>query len=444
MYVAKVMLNHIVEDLHNHILCERKSFIKLLLRYIPELVSIGCDGGAESKGKLFSLKIANLILAQHEYRNGYLKLLSNPFFMVLDPSNACQLHCHGCIHSKTVSDMKWWNNNILDIETAKVVMDRYAPYSFGISLYNWGEPFLNKNVYHIIKYARGFCTNVSLSSNVSVPIDADALVQSGLTFMICSIDGATQNVYEQYRRGGRLEQVKENIIAIRKAKDKYNTTNPMVVWQFLTFEHNIHELELAKSLAEEWGADNFLIANPFSVQWDDSSIKEIRTEQAGFHSFKNNDYMRRRISEMDLTWENVNKESVEKEFVKFTKRLENFDLSKYPDQKSPVYCNWLYSSIVVDACGVFFPCCSMFDDSVVEKATLGKVNLASIDEIDIYNSPAYQDVRLNKIWFSGCENCGSRRNVIFNTAHIAKIMKQSNIYHILTPESIEKLTDWSV
>ncbi len=60
------------------------------------------------------------------------------------------------------------------------------------------------------------------SSNMNlVHKDVDYLYQvvdSGLDHLVLSIDGTTQEVYEQYRRGGNLEHVLRNVKEIAAYK----------------------------------------------------------------------------------------------------------------------------------------------------------------------------------------------------------------------------------
>jgi hypothetical protein len=59
-----------------------------------------------------------------------------------------------------------------------------------------------------IRRAKTWLTNTTLSTNMTAKkFDAEAYVLSGLDFMTLSIDGATQAVYEKYRRKGDIETI---------------------------------------------------------------------------------------------------------------------------------------------------------------------------------------------------------------------------------------------
>jgi len=80
-------------------------------------------------------------------------------------------------------------------------------------------------------------------------------VESGLDRLIISIDGTTQDVYEQYRVGGKLEKVLEGARNIVKWKKELKSRTPFVFFQFLVVKPNEHQLDEIRQLAREIGVD---------------------------------------------------------------------------------------------------------------------------------------------------------------------------------------------
>ena len=78
----------------------------------------------------------------------------------------------------------------------------------------------------------------------------DELIKSGVGTVIVSIDGVSQNVYEQYRIGGKVEKVFENISYLNEANKKYGN-HVALLPQFIVFEHNYHEVEVFKKFCED-------------------------------------------------------------------------------------------------------------------------------------------------------------------------------------------------
>ena len=53
--------------------------------------------------------------------------------------------------------------------------------------------------------------------------------------------------------------VRENMHRIQNAKRRLGLTVPKVIWQFLAFRHNEHEIEEARAVHRAWGADEIAI-----------------------------------------------------------------------------------------------------------------------------------------------------------------------------------------
>ena len=90
--------------------------------------------------------------------------------------------------------------------------------------YFQGEPYLNPQFLDMVKYASGKKIYTATSTNAHYLNEANAkkTIESGLDRLIISIDGTTQDVYQQYRVGGNLEKVLEgarNVV-------KWNTAPP--------------------------------------------------------------------------------------------------------------------------------------------------------------------------------------------------------------------------
>ena len=79
-------LNQRIIEIRNNMDLERSKFVSFLLDSIRSLTEKGM--GAESE-TLLVIKIFNLLLAQYKYRHSFQKLLSHPFFIELDPADAC-------------------------------------------------------------------------------------------------------------------------------------------------------------------------------------------------------------------------------------------------------------------------------------------------------------------------------------------------------------------
>ncbi|MDZ4734721.1 MAG: SPASM domain-containing protein [Rhodospirillaceae bacterium] len=98
----------------------------------------------------------------------------------------------------------------------------------------------------------------------------EALVQYRFHGMTCSIDGASNETYQQYRVRGDFDRVIANIETINRHKKKYHSPYPYLKWQFVVFGHNEHEIEAARRKAAELDMEFYT-----KLSWDES-ISPVR------------------------------------------------------------------------------------------------------------------------------------------------------------------------
>jgi MoaA/NifB/PqqE/SkfB family radical SAM enzyme len=182
-----------------------------------------------------------------------------PVAAFIEPNLFCNLQCPAC---PTGLRLGLRPTVSIKEELFKAAIDEIGDYVFQLYMYNWGEPLLHKQTPELIRYAKAKDLKIVLSTNLSIKLTDDyieRLVQSGLDRLIVSLDGLTQETYEKYRRGGKLDLVRENVMRIKQAKERLGVSTPKVVWQFLVFKHNEHEIEQARAEFKDWGADEITI-----------------------------------------------------------------------------------------------------------------------------------------------------------------------------------------
>jgi MoaA/NifB/PqqE/SkfB family radical SAM enzyme len=205
------------------------------------------------KAYLNVLKLRMNMALKREAVNSY------PVVAFIEPNLYCNLQCPAC---PTGLRLGLRPTVAIDEELFKSTIDQIGDYIFQLYMYNWGEPLLHKRTPEMISYAKKKEINIVLSTNLSIKLTddyIDRLVLSGLDRMLVSLDGVTQESYSKYRRNGNLELVRENVMRIRKAKERLGSATPKVIWQFLVFRHNEHEIDQARALHKEWGADEFIV-----------------------------------------------------------------------------------------------------------------------------------------------------------------------------------------
>lgn len=203
-------------------------------------------------------KLDNLILAERERLSHRIRINSLPVTGQIDPAFGCNLRCPMC-KSQMIREQGYMLPN-LDLARLARILDRYGETLIRIWLSLWGEPLLNRRLPEIVRMCKEYDIWAMISSNLSVPLsDAaiGALLDSGIDTIMASVDGASQAVYEQYRRGGSLDLALHNLNRLAEARARRGLRRPHLYWRYLVFPWNAHEVEAARRLAAEAGADEF-------------------------------------------------------------------------------------------------------------------------------------------------------------------------------------------
>ncbi|MCO6495969.1 MAG: SPASM domain-containing protein [Bacteroidetes bacterium] len=182
-----------------------------------------------------------------------------PAALNIEPTTSCNLRCPQC-----PSGLRAFTRptGMMHLELAEKLIEELAPNLMFLTLYFQGEPYLNKDFNKMVSLAADKKIYTITSSNGHFFKNkelAEEVVNSGLNRLIISIDGVTQESYAHYRIGGQLEKALEGTREIMEAKKRLKSTTPYVVWQFIVFKHNQHELPAIKKLSKEYQVDGLQI-----------------------------------------------------------------------------------------------------------------------------------------------------------------------------------------
>ncbi|HYJ36999.1 MAG TPA: SPASM domain-containing protein [Chitinophagaceae bacterium] len=192
-----------------------------------------------------------------------------PIAISVEPTTSCNLRCPEC-----PSGLRAFTRptGMLQKNFFRETIDQLGRELFYLTFYFQGEPYLNPAFLEMVNYASSRRIYTATSTNAHYLNDENAkkTIESGLDRLIISIDGTTQEVYQQYRVGGNLNKVLEGTRNIVKWKKELKSKKPFVVFQFLVVKPNEHQLEDVKRMAAEIGVDDvwFKTAQVYDYQND--------------------------------------------------------------------------------------------------------------------------------------------------------------------------------
>jgi MoaA/NifB/PqqE/SkfB family radical SAM enzyme len=279
--------------------------------------------------KYMTKKTANFLLNGFEKRLQRERLLSYPYFILIDPTNICNLRCPLC---PTWQDVKSRPKGKMEIRRFQKIMEEVGPYLFAVYFCNWGEPLINPDFVDMIAKSKKYNLVACFSTNLNLlPGDsAKRLVDSGIDIIVISLDGASQETYSRYRVGGDISAVYNNLDRLLSYRTRA-TGFPLIVWQFIVNKYNEHEIESAAAIAREMG----IMFMPAMMRT--SMGKELLLP------------LHERVKDMK-EWRPAN--------LKYYRYNYEINPGTRTSQKS---CKWLWTSSVVNWDGSISPCCAVFE-----------------------------------------------------------------------------------
>ncbi|MFN5937426.1 MAG: radical SAM/SPASM domain-containing protein [Sphingobacteriales bacterium] len=177
-----------------------------------------------------------------------------PISISFEPTTSCNLRCPEC-----PSGLRAFTRptGMLENTFFRQTIDEMHKELLYLIFYFQGEPYLNPAFLDMVRYAsdKRIYTATSTNAHYLTKENAQRTVSSGLDRLIISIDGTTQEVYQQYRKGGHLEKVLQGARNIVEAKKEARSSTPLVIFQFLVVKPNEHQIDEVKALAKEIGVD---------------------------------------------------------------------------------------------------------------------------------------------------------------------------------------------
>jgi len=294
-----------------------------------------------------------------------------PFNVSIEPTTTCNLGCPECPSGLKNFTRPTGN---LDYNFYRKTVDEIGNKLIYLYFYFQGEPYMHPKFLELVKYAsqKNIYTVTSTNAHFLTERKAIETIESGLDRILISIDGTTQETYEQYRIGGNLEKVIEGTKNLVQAKKILNSKTPHIVFQFLVIKPNEHQVNEVKQLAKKIGVD------------------EVKLKTAQVYDFENG-------NELIPT---IDKYSRYQKQSNGTFKIKNELLN---------HCWKLWHSTVITWDGKIVPCC--FDKDAQHQ--LGDLNSKSFSEIwqsDLYKSFRSRVLKSRKE-IDICTNCSEGTKV---------------------------------
>ena len=283
-----------------------------------------------------------------------------PVIAQIESTSNCNLRCEMCIREKIGVPI-----GNMSFENFKKILDK-LDCLFKVHLQGQGEPFLNQELFDMIKYANEKGIVVMLNTNGTALTKGiiDKICRAYIGGISVSIDSAKKEKYEKIRKGASFEKVTNNVKALTselKRRKKLTIVSLVVV----VLKENLEELLDFVKFAEELGIKKIIFQiiqakEDYVRQYENGAKKQIAIDR---------NEIKGKIKEV-------------KEAAKRKKIFVVFDQEKIGR------CIWPWRSIYITWNGHVTPCCKILD---YRKPMFG--NILKEDFWKIWNGKEYQIFR---------------------------------------------------
>ncbi len=178
-----------------------------------------------------------------------------PAVLGIETTSRCNLDCIMCPRQEMTRQ-----TGDMDIGLFERIIDDIKRKVEFVWLQDYGEPFLNKNIFRMIEYANKSGLKTGISTNATILNDdvIKGILDSKLDYIIFAFDGATKETYEKIRKGADFGKVGSNIkkFIIRKFENK---TKIFTVIQCIYMENTEKEIIDFKKTWKLKGVDGIRI-----------------------------------------------------------------------------------------------------------------------------------------------------------------------------------------
>jgi radical SAM protein with 4Fe4S-binding SPASM domain len=287
-----------------------------------------------------------------------------PISYSIEPTNHCNLQCPECPSGLGSLTRPL---GLLKLDDFKKLVDEIKDTAFYVQLFFQGEPYINKNLPGMIKYAQSKNIYIAISTNGHFVNEgnADIVLDNAPDKLIFSVDGLDEESYQKYRVGGTFEQADKGLRSLIRRKKERGLKKPFVEFQFIVMKQNEHQMDDVKRYCREVGADK-LVFKTMQISSYKNAVKFLPSN---------------------------------KKYRRYTLEDNSFKIKN----KISNHCFALWRTSVITWDGKVVPCC--FDKDALNE--IGIVNGRAFE--DVWKSETYSDFRKkilsNRKSVPMCTNC---------------------------------------
>jgi radical SAM protein with 4Fe4S-binding SPASM domain len=234
-------------------------------------------------------RVINSILAKIDDACLSEEMLAKPTEHYVSTSDLCNIACHYCPRQSYYGDR--WQNGFFPFEQFDERLVPLARAAELMGLYGLGEPFLHRRFFDFVDASReaGSRTMTNSHGMSLKPKVNDRILESGLTQLNISFDGATPETFNHLRDGADFDTVVSQVRDLTDRRRRTGAKGPELFIATMINRENVHEVpdivRLARDLdAQQVHLSDTVICNAGeldrSVSWSDQMNDRVAEAKA--------------------------------------------------------------------------------------------------------------------------------------------------------------------
>lgn len=188
-----------------------------------------------------------------------------PLWCTFEITTRCNLMCANCRPLILKSDSNFGKGKDMTMEDFDTLFDK-LPFIRRFEFAGFGEPFLHPRFFEMVAKAnRSGKTTVAATNGTLLGEEACVkVIESGLSILCISVDGAKPETFEKLRAGANFEEVTANIRTLVETKRRMKSETPRLIINVVASRDNEGELVEIIHLARSLGVPEVSIKNLYA------------------------------------------------------------------------------------------------------------------------------------------------------------------------------------
>lgn len=183
-------------------------------------------------------------------------MVALPRFIQIEPVGECNLRCRMCPIQFRRDGRPYGPPAFMEFALFEKILEQF-PDLRELQLQGLGEPLMHPRFFDMVRHAAARGASVSVNTNLSfiTPKTAGECVESGLSRLHASLDGATKTTYERIRVRANYEKSVRNLRRVVDERSRLRSRTPYIEIVAVAMRENLDELADLVDQAGRWGVD---------------------------------------------------------------------------------------------------------------------------------------------------------------------------------------------